>query len=364
MPDLTAEVPVVKSVIPPPPPMQPNPTTKASLPSARGQLAFNYFTQEMHQSVSVKYPNLKTLEVSQLLGKMWSKMAEVEMSKYCEMAENERNRLVEIKGGDEEKTENLLFREGDMLNVPGEKEPLEGPGLSEQNVQSVAFESEPTLEETSGITSNGNIAEEYQITIKKEPISEPANEEPISEVNDQANVSAFPCIANEEYNTTSEAPRQAALQTPVEIKTERIEINSVESMAPQEEKDPLADKVPSENHEPSVVASNDTSTKEGTEEPCTDKKVPNTQVIFHNLDFFIKTEPNEIQSEEKDKSEVNASVDADETNQENGDSQNTEPMKTLESKETKDAPKNEESENERAFASPTVTNESSANFPL
>ena len=89
---------------------------------------------------------------------MWSKMTEVEKSKYCQMAKIESFKLAENiarlnKAKVEDKTENLVFSEEDevlsRVNPPVEKDLHEEPVK-----QAAASEPEPTLEESSLVTQN------------------------------------------------------------------------------------------------------------------------------------------------------------------------------------------------------------------
>eukprot|EP00092_Neocalanus_flemingeri_P022285 GFUD01024165.1.p1 GENE.GFUD01024165.1~~GFUD01024165.1.p1 ORF type:complete len:919 (-),score=261.07 GFUD01024165.1:38-2794(-) len=370
MPDLMKEDPVIKSVTPPPPSMQPSPTNKGSQspkpsPSAEKQprrpSAFTYFTHEMQPIVLAQYSNLKTKEVNQLLGKMWSKMNEVEKSKYVLMAKDGYRRLIEMKKGqDEEKTENLVCREGEIPvvqkeQVSVEKDPLESPSSLEQTVTS---ELEPTLEETSGSNSDENIANEYQITIKQEPLAEPAEDEPsaedepITEAGSNKLGALTSGVNDEEHSHLPASDKPAPLITPLEIKTERIEIGNVESIAPQIDN--------TDTHEPLAPSVEDgiaTATEESIPVPSVGKTIeekdPKTQVIFHNLDFFIKTEPNDIEPEENNRSEVNSPVELNELS-------TTEPMKV---NETSESPRTEEGK-DKVVTSPNAKKESDLPLPF
>merc|ERR1719318_1678570 len=289
---MSSPAPVMKSVTPPPPPVQQSPKPSPRVESPRGSSAYNYFTQEMHPIVNAQYSNLKATEVNKLLGKMWSKMTEVEKSKYCQLAKMESFKLAENlaslnKTQDENKTENLVFRDEDAVlpkvNPPVEKDPLEEP-----IEQTAVSEPEPTLEESS--LQNETIDDEYQITIKQEPITEEP-EKPIAEELEEA--PALNAITSDDQ--IENKPEEAKAVAPIAIKSERIEYD--ESLAsPMDTSVCSADEIPkpSENTEYCTESESEGSVGENNAVPsdgdALELEDPKNQVIFHNLNFFIKSE--------------------------------------------------------------------------
>ena len=96
---------------------------KSSPKQVRAPTAFNYFSREMYPIVHTQFSNLKKHEVTHLVCTMWSKMTEVDKSKYCQMSGEEQHRLTDLKNNREdaqnpslelesqyEQTENLVFR--------------------------------------------------------------------------------------------------------------------------------------------------------------------------------------------------------------------------------------------------------------
>merc|ERR1719318_1115289 len=289
---MTSPAPVMKSVTPPPPPVQQSPKPSPTVESPRSSSAYNYFTQEMHPIVNAQYSNLKATEVNKLLGKMWSKMTEVEKSKYCQLAKMESFKLSETlaslnKTQDENKTENLVFRDEDAV-LPKVNPPVEEDPLEEPTEQTAVSEPEPTLEESS--LQNETIADEYQITIKQEPITEEP-EKPITEELEEA--PTVNAITSDDQ--IENKPEEAKAVVPIAIKSERIE--SDESLAsPMDTSVCSADEIPkpSENTEYCTESESEGSVGENNAVPsdgdALELEDPKNQVIFHNLDFFIKSE--------------------------------------------------------------------------